>query len=455
MKFTFILIFIYFECALAHIHEMMFYYNYDQLRNNMNHPLVNTNYKTIVLNKKELIVFANQRKSSVTIDMKDYLYTIKYKNIPLMCNEYNTLCTYKEFIKEKKWEYKDAFGYNIPVKIKEMFNNDVGCLEERCVILMHENVNDINKSVWICNESKMKLKMFVKDLVEYIENDNEEYSFFGTVNDNEGMIILNENELIYKSVLLLSTNKNNNNHIETYSYGNIKEFGYIDTLISRKSSCFVIETNNDNKRNVICVQYGRNDVMKQFLLKETIAEFIMKEIYLPELNKRMLKYKIKHALLNENNIEHDLYKKYILIGVRYEYIRKKYLLENEFDYNNKCLNESINSVCLNMTKCIVYVVTNVIKNNKMNFINNIPSMYAYNLGNVYNYLIEINNNNTSSSKENKYLTKETLLHWYTILKSSNTLPNSNISQTYYQLHALLYMNPNNNIFHSYLNKYLN
>ena len=72
---------------------MMFYYNYDQLRNNMNHPLVNTNYKTIVLNKKELIVFANQRKSSVTIDMKDYLYTIKYKNIPLMCNEYNTLCT--------------------------------------------------------------------------------------------------------------------------------------------------------------------------------------------------------------------------------------------------------------------------------------------------------------------------------------------------------------------------
>jgi hypothetical protein len=177
----------------------------------------------------------------------------------------------------------------------------------------------------------------------------------------------------------------------------------------------------------------------------------VKEIYLPELNKRMLKYKIKHALLNERNINNDLYKKYILIGVRYEYIRKKYLLENECEVNNKCLNESINSVCLNMTKCID-AITGVIKNNKMNFMNDIPSIYAYNLGNVYNYLITLHNNNTSSSKS---LTKETLLHWYTILKSNTTLPNPTISQTYHQLHTLLYMNPNNNIFHSYLTKYLN
>ena len=446
MKFTLLLILTYLECALALVHEMMFYYNYDQLRNNMNHPLVNTNYKKIVLNKKELIVFANNNRKNNVIEMKDYLYTIKYKNIPLMCNEYNTPCTYKEFVNEKKWTYKNSFGYGVPIRIKEMFNNDVGYLEERCVVLMHEIVNDTNKSVWICNESKMKLKMFVKDLSECIENDNEEYSFFGRVNGNEGMIVLNENELIYKSVLLLSRN---GDHVEKYSYGNIKEFGYVDTLVSRKKSCFVIE--NDNKRNVICVQYGRNDVMKQFKLKETIAEFIVKEIYLPELNKRMLKCKIKHALLNESNINNNLYKKYVLIGVRYEYIRKKYLLENECEVNNKCLNESINSVCLNMTICID-AITGVIKNNKMN---NIPSIYAYNLGNVYNYLIALHNNNTSSSKENNYLSKETLIHWYTILKSKNTLPNPNKSQTYHQLHILLYMNPNNNIFHSYLTKYLN
>ena len=449
MKFTFILIFTYLECALARVHEMMFYYNYDQLRNNMNHPLVNTNYKKIVLNKKELIVFADNGKNNV-IEMKDYLYTIKYKNIPLMCNEYNTPCTYKEFINEKKWTYKDAFAYGVPIRIKEMFNNDVGYLEERCVVLMHEIVNNTNKSVWICHESKMKLKMFVKDLSECIENDNEEYSFFGMVNGNEGMVVLNENELVYKQVLLLSTN--NNNRVEKYSYGNIKVFGYVDKLVSGKKSCFVVENENDNKRNVICVQYGRNDVMKQFKLKETIAEFIMREIYLPELNKRMLKYKIKHALLNESNINNDLYKKYVLIGVRYEYIRKKYFLENECKVNNKCLNESINSVCLNMTKCI-NVVTDVIQNNKTNLINNIPSIYAYNLGNVYNYLITLYNNTTSSSKN--HLTKETLLHWYKILKSNTTSPNPNISQTYYQLHTLLYMNANKNIFHSYLTKYLN
>ena len=448
MKFTLLLIFTYLECALALVHEMMFYYNYDQLRNNMNHPLVNTNYKKIVLNKKELIVFANDNNVNAIIDMKDYLYTIKYKNIPLMCNEYNTPCTYKEFVNEKKWTYKNAFGYGVPIRIKEMFNNDVGYLEERCVVLMHEIVNDTNKSVWICNESKMKVKMFVKDLSECIENDNEEYSFFGRVNGNEGMIVLNENELVYKSVLSISTN---GNRVEKYSYGNIKEFGYVDMLVSGKETCFVVETENENKKNVICVQYGRNDVMKQFKLKETIAEFIVKEIYLPELNKRMLKYKIKHALLNERNINNDLYKKYILIGVRYEYIREKYLIENECEVNNKCLNESINAVCLNMTKCID-AITGVIKNNKMNFMNDIPSIYAYNLGNVYNYLITLHNNNTSSSKS---LTKETLLHWYTILKSNTTLPNLNTSQTYHQLHTLLYMNPNNNIFHSYLTKYLN
>jgi hypothetical protein len=108
-----------------------------------------------------------------------------------------------------------------------------------------------------------------------------------------------------------------------------------------------------------------------------------------------------------------------------------------------------------MTKCID-AITGVIKNNKMNLMNDIPSIYAYNLGNVYNYLITLHNNNTSSSsKENNYLSKETLIHWYTILKSNTTLPNLNTSQTYHQLHTLLYMNPNNNIFHSYLTKYLN
>ena len=449
MKFTFVCILtcLICKCALALLHEMMFYYNYDQIRSNTNHPLVIANYKTLVLNKKELIVFASHRGKNSGIDMKDYLYTIKYKNIPLMCNEYNTICTYKEFIQEKKWEYKNEFGYGVPEKIKEMFNNDIRYLEERCAVLMHENVNDTSKSVWICNESKMKLKMFVKDLVDYIENDDEEYSFFGTVNDNEGMIILNENELIYKP-LLLSTN---NNHIETYSYGDIKEFAYVDTLESGKSSCFVIETENDTKKNMICVQYGRNDVMKQFLLKEIIAEFIMKEIYLPELNKRVLKYKMKHALLNDNNINHDRYKKYILIGVRYEYIRRKYLSDNECEHN-KCLNESIYSVCSNMTKCIDDV-NNVIKHNKMNINAIIPSIYAYNLGNVYNYRIELHNN--TSSKENTFLTKTTLHHWYTILKSNDTSLNPNTSQTYHQLYTLLYMNPNNNIFHSYLNKYLN
>lgn len=108
-------------------YKLLFVY-YNTSNKDPSHPLNKFDYKNIILNNDQVVVFISNTPSVSTDDndyeTSNYLYTMKYINIDLPCLGKSYLCTHSEFVKEYKHRYPEivtVVSYIFKVRFPKTF----------------------------------------------------------------------------------------------------------------------------------------------------------------------------------------------------------------------------------------------------------------------------------------------------------------------------------------------
>lgn len=91
-------------------YKLLFVY-YNTSNKDQSHPLNKFDYKNIVLNNDQVVVFVSNAPTLAADDSDyqttNYLYTMKYINIDLPCLGKSYICTHAEFVREYKSKYPE------------------------------------------------------------------------------------------------------------------------------------------------------------------------------------------------------------------------------------------------------------------------------------------------------------------------------------------------------------
>jgi hypothetical protein len=146
-------------------YKMLFVY-YNTSNKDPSHPLNKFDYKNLVMNNDQIVVFVSNTPSVSTDDndyqTSNYLYTMKYINIDLPCLGKTYLCSHAQFIHEYKKHYPEIVTI-IPKDIQEKMG-DAGKASKNCVVISRGTFLNVDQLVWVCNEDLQVLYDFQDQL---------------------------------------------------------------------------------------------------------------------------------------------------------------------------------------------------------------------------------------------------------------------------------------------------
>lgn len=462
-------------------YKMVFFFKYKEILDYKEHPMLAATYKNILLSKDQMTIFASQSENSHTndnsIDTSKYIYTIRYKFIPLLCHNHNFICKHAEFVKFYSGKYQ-MLKYDIPNEILKFFSSKQKAAMN-CVILLHEVKDNTEDTAWVCHQSEKILFEFIVDISNRISVEKEESGLTFHANyigDSNG-------ELYGKTIVTKDYIKfiYNNNNIIDNKWSDINHFSY--SLYYRDSLHYKndnIDSNtciriirNENNYEYLCLYSNKNDINP---LNKGLSIFYSGEIYSYAINDFIMNSKVKQAqfAFNEEKVKEIDYQmiwplilktrldfikcRHIAIGnIKYKIV-KNLLLEKELD---TCKKESINRNCDKNENCIK-IMNYAVKEKILKFDTDRYKI-AYDVMNMYhgqipNYKFIIDQNGNVKEDGKPFPNRETIVKMYSTLKKKDNCNSSSLTNSTLTIHRkldLLNYATENDLFFNFLSSIQN
>ena len=472
-------------------YKMIFYYKYKEVLDTPSHPLLAASYKNILLGQDQATIFASQTESSQAsdsaIDTSKYIYTIRYKYIPLICHNHNFICTFNEFVKFYQAKYPEI-KYEIPNELVQFFGSKQAAAGN-CVVLLQEETDNLEETAWVCHKEPKVLFEFVVDISNRVNLnfDNNVFSFTSTyINDDnifqKGKTILDGNTFVFtsegKSII-----QNKWAEIDSYSY----QLNKIEKLAANPNNIeserclrFVRDEKKYHKYEYLCIEYPGTDDNMNYPLNIVVSRFFAGEIYTVEINTHILTSKAKRGIETIKKSEKaPISLKVIwpiLIKIRLDYLKCQHIVVGFLKYKispntdlekelEKCKFNSIETNCENSPFCSK--IANYAIQEKMLVLETEKYQYTYDLMNMYDdiyldYLFSLNKEDKVEEKGKTYLDRNEIAKMYESLKQNKACAvdtdNNNRRITLERKLDLIYTSSNRDQFFQYLltvSKYMN
>lgn len=469
-------------------YKMIFYYRYKEVLNTPSHPLLTSSYKNILLGPAQATIFASQTESSqvldATIDTSKYIYTIRYKNIPLICYNHNFICTFNEFVNLYQVKYPEI-KYEIPNEIVQFFGSKQAA-SINCAVLLQEETDNLEETAWVCHKEAKILFEFIVDISNRINLnfDNNIFSFASTyINDDDisqkGKTFFDGNNFMFVSEgkTLIQSNWD---EIDSYSY----QLNKIEKLVANPNNIesdrclkFVRDEKKYHKFEYLCIEYPRTDDNMNYPINIAISKFFVGEIYTVEINSHILKSKAKKGIeaIKKSNKDPISIKVIwpILIKIRIDYLKCRHILVGLLKYNitpnkkfekeiEKCKLDSIDNNCKKLPLCSK--IAHYAIQEKMLVLETENYKYTYDLTNMYDdiyldYQFSLSPDGKVEEKGKTYLDRNEIAKTYESLKKNKNCHSANNARVTLERQLdLIYISSNKDQFFQYLlkvNKYLN
>ncbi len=487
MKFTkllFLVLFFYVsftqsQKSSSKIYKMVLFFKYKEILDYKDHPLLSANYKNILLSKDQMTIFASQTENSHmndnSIDTSKYIYTIRYKFIPLLCHNHNFICKHAEFVKFYSGKYP-MLKYDIPNELQKFFSSKQKA-SINCAIMLHEVKDSTEDTAWVCHQSEKVLFEFIVDLsnrISIIKKESELTFNANYIGDSNGE--LNGKTTVTKDYIKFEYNSNSIidnkwNDIEQFSYS----LYYRDTIHYKNDniysdSCIRIIRNEDTfkKYEYLCL-YSKKEDNNQ--MNKGVSVFYSGEIYSYAINDFIMNNKVKQAQLAFKEEKEIDFKKIwpVILKTRLDYIKCRHIAIGNIKYKlkenlildkelNRCQKEAIDNNCDTNENCIK-IMNYAVKEKIINFETDRHKI-AYDVMNMYhgeipNYKFVIEQNGNVKEDGKPFPNRETILKMYSTLKKKDSCSSNTTMITIQRKLDLLSYGTEKDLFFNYLSKIQN
>lgn len=459
------------------IYKMVFFFNYKEILDYKDHPLLTANYKNILLSRDQMTIFASQTENSHTndnsIDTSKYIYTIRYKFIPLLCHNHNFICKHAEFVKFYSGKYP-MLKYDIPNEIQKFFSSKQKAAMN-CVILLHEVKDNTEDTAWVCHQSEKVLFEFIVDLSNRISIIKKESGFTFNANyigDSNGE--LNGKTTVTKDYIKFEYNGNS---IIDNKWSDIEQFSY--SLYYRDT----IHYKNDNIDSDSCIRIIRNEnTFKKYEylclyskkednnMNKGVSMFYSGEIYSYAINDFIMDNKVTQTqfIFKEEKSKEIEFKKIwpVILKTRLDYIKCRHIAIGNIKYKlkdnlildkelNQCKKEAIDSNCDKNENCIK-IMNYAVKEKILNFDTDRHKI-AYDVMNMYhgeipNYQFVIEQSGNVKEEGKPFPNRDIIVNMYSTLKQKDSCRSNSVIVAIQRKLDLLNYGTENDLFFNYLSK---